>query len=119
MNFEQQFKDRCRAFALDVFGLVEEFPTSMTSQIVAKQLVRCASSIGANYRAACRGKSRSDFVAKLAIAEEEADESLYWLELAASARHVKAERVSRLLDEANQITAILVSSIKTVRGKRL
>lgn len=80
------------------------------------QLLRCGTSVGANYRAACRAKSTADFIAKLGIVEEEADESIYWIELLVEAGLLKQSRVADLLDEANQILSIVVSSINTARG---
>ena len=78
---EQEFKDRTKQIALRVIRLVESLPNTYTAQIIGKRLLRSATSVGANYRAACRGKSTADILHKLAIVEEEADESLYWLEL--------------------------------------
>ncbi len=78
---EQEFKDRTKQIALRVIRLVESLPNTKTAQIIGKQLLRSATSVGANYQAACRGKSTADILHKLAIVEEEADESLYWLEL--------------------------------------
>ena len=78
-------------------------------------MVRCGTSVGANYRAACRAKSRPDFVAKMGIVEEECDESIYWIELLIDAGIVKRERVADLLQESDEIVSIVVSSIKTAR----
>jgi len=78
---EQEFKDRTKQIAIRVIRLVESLPNTNSAQIISKQLLRSATSVGANYRAACRGKSTADILHKLAIVEEEADESLYWLEI--------------------------------------
>jgi four helix bundle protein len=78
---EQAFKQRTKKLALRVIELVEALPKSRTADVIGRQLLRCGTSIGANYRSACRGKSTADVLAKLAIVEEEADETIYWLEL--------------------------------------
>ncbi len=87
----------------------------MAAQVVARQLIRAATSVGANYRAAIRGKSRADFVSKLGIVEEECDEALYWIEVIIDLGYVPAARTSELQREANEILSIVVSSIKTAR----
>jgi len=78
---EEDFKRRTKQLALRVIRLVEALPQSRTSEVIGKQLIRSATSVGANYRSACRGKSTADVIAKLSLVEEEADESLYWMEL--------------------------------------
>ncbi|MEZ5427229.1 MAG: four helix bundle protein [Pyrinomonadaceae bacterium] len=78
---EQEFKDRTKQIALRIIQLFKALPNNPPAQIIGKQLLRSATSVGANYRAACRGKSTADVIHKLSIVEEEADESLYWLEL--------------------------------------
>jgi four helix bundle protein len=83
--------------------------------VIRNQMVRCGTSVGANYRAACRARSRPDFIAKMGIVEEEADESSYWIELLIDAGIVKCERVADLLQEGGEIVSIVVSSIKTAR----
>ena len=112
---EQEFKDRTKQLALRVIRLVEALPKTPTAAVLGKQLLRSATSIGANYRAACRGKSRADVIAKLAIVEEEADETLYWMELLIDAGIVPAARLADLMEETNQIIAMTVASIKTLR----
>lgn len=83
-----------------------------------RQLIRCSSSVGSNYRAACRAKSRADFINKLKIVEEEADESVYWLELIQEAMGTNSPELNSLLKEANELLSIVVSSIKTAKHKR-
>ena len=114
MNADEM-KQRTRAFALRVISLVEALPATRTADVVGKQLLRCGTSVGANYRASCRAKSPADFIAKMGIVEEEADETIYWIEMLIESGLIKKERVVGLLDEANQIVAIVVSSIKTAR----
>ena len=114
---EQEFKDRTKQIALRVIRLVESLPNTNSAQIIGKQLFRSATSVGANYRAACRGKSTADILHKLAIVEEEADESLYWLELLIESNIVSENKLSALMNDINQIVAMIVSSIKTLRLK--
>lgn len=114
---EQEFKRRTKAFGLAVIRLVESLPRSRTSEIIGRQLLRCGTSVGANYRAACRGKSVLDVIAKLGIVEEEADEALYWLELLLDARLLSQEHVSGLRREADELVAMTVASIKTLRSR--
>jgi len=86
---------------------------------MCKQLVRCATSVGANYRAACRAQSRATFAAKLAIVEEEADETLYWLELLCESGRIEAARLQDLIKEADEIVAIVTASRRTAQRGRL
>src|SRR5687768_18458376 len=109
---EQEFKTRTKLIALRVIRLVESLPNTNSAQIIGKQLLRSATSVGANYRAACRGKSTADILHKLAIVEEEADESLYWLELLIESEIVSAKKLSILMSDINEIIEMTVSSIK-------
>jgi four helix bundle protein len=115
---EKDLKKRTRQFALRVIRLCEALPTGRTAEVIARQLVRCGTSVGANYRAASRAKSPADFIAKMGIVEEECDECLYWMELLIEAEIMKADRLKELMDEANQLLAITVSSIKTARSNK-
>ncbi len=108
-------KDRTRAFALAVIRLVDALPRGRSADVIGSQLLRAGTSVGANYRAACRARSRKEFLAKLGIVEEEADEAQFWLELMEERGLAAAERVSSLRDEARQLVAIVVSSIRTAR----
>ncbi|MGI8883857.1 MAG: four helix bundle protein [Pyrinomonadaceae bacterium] len=116
---EQEFKDRTKQIALRVIRLIESLPNTNSAQIIGKQLLRSATSVGANYRAACRGKSTADILHKLAIVEEEADESLYWLELLIEANIVPENKLSPLMKDTNEIVAMVVASIKTLRSNNL
>ncbi len=109
-------KDRTRAFALAVVGLVEDLPRGRSADAIGNQLLRCGTSVGANYRAACRARSRKEFLAKLGIVEEEADEAQFWLDLVISRGLADTDRVVCLREEARQLVAIVVSSIRTARG---
>lgn len=111
----KEMKERTRAFALRVIQVVEALPRTKTADVMGRQLLKCGTSVGANYRATCRAKSHADFIAKMGIVEEEADEAAYWMELLISAGLLKRDRMASLVDEANQLVAIVVSSIKTAR----
>ncbi|WP_231690844.1 four helix bundle protein [Aureliella helgolandensis] len=93
-------------------------PENAVGRPIGNQLIRSATSVGANYRAACRGRSKAEFVSKLSIVIEEADESCYWLELIIEGELLAKDKVEALLDEANQITAIMVASRKTAKGDK-
>jgi four helix bundle protein len=112
---EQQFKDRTKAVALRVIRLVEALPRTKTAQTIGGQLLRCGTSVGANYRAACRGKSPADVIVKLGIVEEEADEAIYWLELLIDAKILPEAKLRPLMTEIDEILAMTVASIKTLR----
>lgn len=115
---ETELRDRTKLFARRVLRLVEALPRTRSGNIVAGQLGRSGTSVGANYRAACRARSMADFVSKLGIVEEEADESAFWMELIMEEEMLPAGKVRALWEEADALTAIMVSSRKTV-GSRL
>jgi len=114
---EAEFKSRTKQVALRVIRLVNTLPMSGVSGVIGKQLIRSGTSIGANYRAACRGKSTADVLHKLAIVEEEADESLYWIELLIESETVSAKKLASLTKEIGEILRMIVASIKTLRAK--
>jgi four helix bundle protein len=114
---EEQFKARTRQLALEIISLVESLPRSRTADVIGRQLLRSGTSIGANYRAACRGKSKADVISKLAIVEEEADETIYWLDLLIESKIAEPSRVDSLMKETNEIVAMVVASIRTLRGR--
>ena len=114
---EEDFKRRTKQLALRVIRLVEALQQSRTADVIGKQLIRSATSVGANYRSACRGKSTADVIAKLSLVEEEADESLYWMELIVEVGLLPLEKVSNLMSENTEILAMTVASIKTLRNK--
>ncbi len=116
---EETFKQRTKRFGLAVIKLVESLPRNRTAEVLGRQLLRAGTSVGANYRAACRGKSASDVVAKLSIVEEEADESIYWIELLVEAGVVAPDSVGATKKEANELLAMTVASIKTLRYRNL
>jgi four helix bundle protein len=111
-------KERTKRFALTILKLVAELPHTIQGKTVAGQLVRAGTSVGSNYRAACRGRSRAEFIAKLGIVEEEVDESAFWLELIIDGALLEAARVQPLLDEANELTKIMASSRVTAASNQ-
>ena len=113
-----ELKTRTKSFALRIIKLVEALPPTRAADAIGKQLAKSGTSVGANYRAACRAKSNADFIAKIGIVEEEADESAFWLEVIVESGLMKEELVKDLLDEADQIVGIMVSSINTARGHK-
>jgi four helix bundle protein len=113
-----EMKKRTSTFALRIIKLVETLPRSRTSDVIGRQLVRSGTSVGANYRAACRAKSPADFISKMGTVEEETDESIYWMELLVEATLAESEEVQPLLQEADELLAITVASIRTARQHR-
>ena len=111
-------KKRTMAFALRCARLAESLGKGPTSETVSRQLVRAGTSVAANYRAACRGRSKAEFIAKLGIVEEEADEVLFWIEFAVAAGVAKPELVEELTREGQELLAIIVSSKKTARASK-
>ncbi|MGB1042139.1 MAG: four helix bundle protein [Tenacibaculum sp.] len=114
---KEQIKNRTKQFAIDCWELCKKYPKTREYDAFCRQLIRCSSSVGANYRAACRAKSSADFIYKLKVVEEEADESMFFLELFLQIDKDKTnkEELQRLLGEANELIAIVVASIKTVK----
>ena len=112
-----ELKRRTKQFALRVMKLVAALPFDAVGKTIGTQLVRSATSVGSNYRAACRGRSKAEFIAKLQIVIEEADESCYWLELIIEGALLPEPKVAPLLDEANQLTAIMVASRKSAQSR--
>ena len=115
---ELEFKKRTKEIALRIIKLVDSLPPASSAQIIGKQLLRSGTSVGANYRAACRAKSTADLIHKLSIVEEEADECLYWRELLNDSGIVAEKKLSKLYSDVNEILAMTVSSIKTMRARR-
>ena len=110
-----EFTLKTKKFALDVVALVEQLPVSKTNDVVGKQLLRSATSVAANYRASCRARSRREFIAKMGIVEEEADESQFWLEVLVNRGIVGGSSGLALQREAGEIVALTVASIRTAR----
>ena len=108
-------RNRTKRFGLNVIHLCRTLPDTSECRVIRNQLLRSATSVGANYRAACHARSRKDFVAKLALVEEEADESQFWLELLSELQVGSSEEIVQLREEAHQIASIIVASKKTAR----
>jgi four helix bundle protein len=115
---EPDLKKRTKEFALRILRLVDRLPKTTAGRSLASQIVRSATSVAANYRAACRAKSTADFIAKMGIVEEEADETLFWLELLEESELVTAEKLTAIKQEADELIAITIASIKTARRNR-
>jgi len=113
-----ELKARTKRFAVDIVRLARELPNSLDGRTVGGQLIRSGSSVASNYRASCRARSRAEFIAKMGVVEEEADETSFWLEMAVDCQLVPLERAKGLLSEADELTAIVVSSIKTAKRNR-
>jgi four helix bundle protein len=117
MTQQEKMKQRTKKFALRVLQLVRALPEDNVGRSVSGQLIRSATSVGANYRAACRARTKKEFVSKMGIVEEEADESCYWLELIMEDGMLPERRVRPLWQEADELVAITVSSRKTASGR--
>jgi four helix bundle protein len=116
---ERELLQRTKQFALRIFKLVGALPQTIQGRAVAAQLIRSGTSVAANYRAACRARSKPEFVAKLGVVEEEADESAFWLELIMETNLLSATKVEPLLSEASEIVAIMASSKKTAAKSQI
>lgn len=115
---QNYLKEKTKSFALEIIKLIESLPRGRTADVIGKQLLDAGTSVGANYRAACRARSPADFISKMGIVEEEADETIYWMELLIESGLVQKQDLTHLLDGANQILAMTMSSIKTAKRKR-
>jgi four helix bundle protein len=115
---EKEFKNRTKRLALRAIKVVGALPNGYVSETIGKQLLRSATSVGANYRAACRGKSIADVVHKLSIVEEAADETIYWMELLIEAEIFPETKLATVISETNEIVAMTVASIKTLRESK-
>jgi len=113
---ERELKDRTKAFALRVLKLIDTLPDTRSGRVLAGQLGRSGTSVGANYRAACRSRSTAEMISKLSVVEEEADESAFWMELVADHGLLARTKLASLLQEAGELTAIMVASRKTLRS---
>jgi four helix bundle protein len=112
---QEEMKQRTKLFALGIIQLVESLPKERTAEVLGRQLLRSGTSVGSNYRSACRAKSIADFISKMGIVEEEADESLYWMELLIEAGIKVSMKMEALMKEAAELLSITVASIKTAR----
>ncbi|MEK7810141.1 MAG: four helix bundle protein [Chloroflexota bacterium] len=110
-----ELKKRTKQFGLRCIKVVESLPNTKTADVLGRQLLRSATSVGANYRSACRGRSKPDFISKVGIAIEEADESLYWLEIITESGLLPDKQLSELMKEGDEIVAILTASSQTAK----
>lgn len=110
-----QLKIRTKNFALKIIELFRKLPDTREAKLIGGQLFRAGTSVAANYRSACRGRSKADFIAKMGIVLEEADESMFWLELLIESKIICGNEVKDLLNESNELISIFVSSIKTAK----
>jgi four helix bundle protein len=111
-----ELKKRTKQFGLRVIKLVEALPSGKTAHVISNQLLRSGTSVGANYRSACRARSKPDFISKASISIEEADESLYWMEMLIEAEIMPKEKLAALMKECDEIVAILTASVKTAKN---
>jgi four helix bundle protein len=111
----EDLKKRTKLFAIAIIRYTRAFPKNDEGFIIKKQIIRCATSVAANYRAACRARSNADFISKIAIVEEEADETCFWLEIVDECEIMKKNSIAELYSESCQLTAILSASRKTSR----
>lgn len=114
----EEMRERTMEFALRVLDVVDSLPNSQKGRNIANQLCRAGTSVAANYRAACRAKSRADFISKLGTVEEENDEVLFWLELVVRSGTLPESRLTPLMEEANEILSMVVASIRTAKRNR-
>ena len=112
----EQLRERTKAFALRVIRLYRSLPFKTETHVLGKQLLRCGTSVAANYRAVCRARSKAEFIAKIGVVVEEADEAILWLELMTESGIVSAAKTEALLKEANELTAIFAASQRTARN---
>lgn len=112
----EQLRDRTKAFALRVIKLFRSLPYKPDAQVLGEQLLRCGTSVAANYRAVCRARSKPEFIARIGVVVEEADEAVLWLELLAESGIISREKTEDLLAEARELTAIFTASRRTARG---
>jgi len=118
LNRTEELRNRTKQFAIRIVRLFQALPKSSEAQVMGKQLLRCGTSVGANYRAACRSRSKAEFIARMGIVAEEADESVFWLELIEETRILNPKQLEEILKEARQLAAIFSASHKTARGQR-
>jgi four helix bundle protein len=112
----EDLKERTKKFALRMVRLYQALPASGEARVIGRQMLRSGTSVGANYRAACRARSKAEFVAKLGIVLEEADEALFWLELLQDLGLISVHKLTPLVQEAGELTSIFVASICTAKG---
>jgi four helix bundle protein len=113
-----ELEARTKGFARRVMTLVDVLPNTVKGRVIANQIMRSATSVGANYRGACRARSRAEFISKIGVVEEEADETAFWLELIIDSKIHRTTQITPLLDEANELVAIMAASRQSAIGNR-
>jgi four helix bundle protein len=114
----EELRERTKKFAVRIVRLFQALPKSTEAQVMGKQLLRCGTSVAANYRAVCRARSKAEFIARMGIVAEEADESVLWLELLEETNVLSRERLQEIMKEAKELVAIFSTSLKTAKGTR-
>ncbi len=114
----EKLRARTKEFAIRVIHLFQALPHTKEAQVIGYQLLRCGTSIGANYRSACHARSRADFISKIGVVTEEADESVFWIELLSDLGIMKKDRLDDLLREAKELTAIFAASRQTAKQRK-
>lgn len=115
----EQLKDRTKKMALDVFRIAVPIPHGREADVIGKQIIRSSSSVAANYRAACKARSKADFISKIGIVEEEADETAFWLEYLVDLQFVDPRKAEPLVKEIKELVAIFTASGRTAKQNRL
>ena len=118
MSPPEELRERTKKFAIRIVRLFQALPKSTEAQVMGKQLLRCGTSVAANYRAACCARSKAEFISRVGIVAEEADESVLWLELLEDTNILSSERLQEILKEARELVAIFSTSLKTARNNR-
>jgi four helix bundle protein len=114
----EKLRDRTKEFAIRIIHLFRALPSTKEAQVIGNQLLRCGTAVGANYRSACHARSRADFISKIGIVTEEADECVFWIELLSDLGIVKNEKLHELLHEARELTALFNASRQTAKQRR-
>jgi four helix bundle protein len=114
----EALKLRTKQFAIRIVGVVRSLPRTREGDVIGKQLLRCGTAVAANYRAVCRSRSKAEFISKISIVVEEADETVFWLELLTDTAVVPKEKLSLLIKEANELLAICATSLRTAKNNK-
>ena len=117
MSGPEELRDRTKAFAVRIVRMYRALPRTTDAQVLGKQVLRCGTSVGANYRAACRARSRAEWIAKIGLVVEEADETVFWLEMMLDCEVVQEHRLADLMRQARELTAIFTSSQRSARAR--
>jgi four helix bundle protein len=115
---QEELRDRTKAFAVRIVRVYRALPYKTDAQVLGKQLLRCGTSVAANYRAACRARSKAEWIAKIGTVVEEADETVFWLEMLSDCEIVRPKKLELLLTEAHELSALFTASQRTGRGTR-